>query len=169
MNRSTPLNVSAVLLAAAAVVGVSAVGVSQSPFPQGPTGKSFAPKPNQPQSADARSADIAAQVSGLDSAIAATNRIGGASLGPETGTKVAEKLQQRVGAAGEMIGFAHYDASGTQTITLVHAGKAWMAVYHIDRSGKIRLVSSRPIDADFSLQLNATSPLPEEIREIGSR
>ena len=75
----------------------------------------------------------------------------------------------RVGAAGDMIGFSHSDASGTQTITLVHTGKSWMAVYHIDKSGKIRLVSSRPIDADFSLQLNATSPLPDEIREIGRR
>ena len=75
----------------------------------------------------------------------------------------------RVGAAGDMIGFSHSDASGTQTITLVHTGKSWMAVYHIDMSGKIRLVSSRPIDADFSLQLNATSPLPDEIREIGRR
>ena len=72
-----------------------------------------------------------------------------------------------VGAAGDMIGFSHADDSGTQTITLVDTGKSWMAVYHIDRSGKIRLVSSRPIDADFSLQLNATSPLPDEIREIG--
>jgi hypothetical protein len=75
----------------------------------------------------------------------------------------------RVAAAGDMIGFSHDDGSGTQTITLVHTGKSWMAVYHIDRSGTIRLVSSRPIDADFSLQLNATSPLPEEIREIGRR
>lgn len=73
----------------------------------------------------------------------------------------------QVGSAGEMIGFSHTDGSGTQTITLVHTGKSWMAVYHIDRSGQIRLVSSRPVDADFSLQLNATSPLPEEIREIG--
>lgn len=73
----------------------------------------------------------------------------------------------QVGSAGEMIGFSHSDGAGTQTITLIHAGKSWMAVYHIDRSGKIRLVSSRPVDADFSLQLNATSPLPEEIREIG--
>lgn len=73
----------------------------------------------------------------------------------------------RVGAAGDMIGFSHSDGLGTQTITLVHTRKSWMAVYHIDRSGKIRLVSSRPIDADFSLQLNVTSPLPEEIREIG--
>lgn len=75
----------------------------------------------------------------------------------------------KVGASGDMIGFSHSDNSGTQTITLVHTGKAWMAVYHIDRSGKVRLVSSRPIDADFSLQLNATSPLPEEIREINRR
>jgi hypothetical protein len=66
-----------------------------------------------------------------------------------------------------MIGFSHSDGSGTQTITIVHTGKSWMAVYHIDRSGTIRLVSSRPIDADFSLQLNATSPLPEEIRQLG--
>ena len=73
----------------------------------------------------------------------------------------------RVGAAGDMIGFSHSDGSGTQTITVVHTGKSWMAVYHIDRSGTIRLVSSRPIDADFSLQLNATSPLPEEIRQLG--
>ncbi|QDT02475.1 hypothetical protein K227x_08520 [Rubripirellula lacrimiformis] len=75
----------------------------------------------------------------------------------------------QMGVAGDMIGFSSSDASGTQTITLVHTGKSWMAVYHIDRSGKIRLVSSRPIDADFSLQLNATSPLPEEIRQMGRR
>jgi len=75
----------------------------------------------------------------------------------------------KVGAAGDMIGFSHSDGSGTQTITIVHTGKSWMAVYHIDRSGLIRLVSSRPIDADFSLQLNATSPLPDEIRQTGRR
>jgi hypothetical protein len=75
----------------------------------------------------------------------------------------------RVGAAGDMIGFSHADGSGTQIITIVHTGKSWMAVYHIDRSGTIRLVSSRPIDADFSLQLNATSPLPDEIRQLGRR
>tara|TARA_R110002073_G_scaffold65408_14_gene163394 strand:- start:1432 stop:1968 length:537 start_codon:yes stop_codon:yes gene_type:complete len=72
----------------------------------------------------------------------------------------------QVGAAGDMIGFSHSDGSGSQTITLIDTGKSWMAVYHIDRSGTIRLVSSRPIDADFSLQLNATSPLPEEIRQM---
>jgi hypothetical protein len=74
----------------------------------------------------------------------------------------------RAGSAGELVGFTHVDASGTQRITLVHTGKFWMAVYHIDGSGTIRLVSSRPIDADFSLQLNAASPLPDEIRQLGS-
>jgi hypothetical protein len=75
----------------------------------------------------------------------------------------------KVAASGDMIGFSHDNDLGTQTITLVHTKKSWMAVYHIDKSGNLRLVSSRPIDADFSLQLNATSPLPEEIRQMGRR
>ncbi len=74
-----------------------------------------------------------------------------------------------VGAAGDIIGFSHSDGAGTQRITLVNTSKSWMAVYHIDRSGKIRLASSRPIDADFTLQLNATAPLPEEIRRMDRR
>lgn len=73
------------------------------------------------------------------------------------------------GAAGDMIGFSHSDGSGTQTITLVDTSKSWIAVYHIDTSGKIRLVSSRPIDADFTLELNATAPLPREIRQSAAR
>jgi hypothetical protein len=97
---------------------------------------------------------------------------GGGSLAVQQGIPSQSQLVQalgRAGAANDMIGFSHSDDSGTQTITLVHTGKSWIAVYHIDRSGKIHLVSSRPIDADFSLQLNATSPLPEEIRAIGRR
>ncbi len=79
----------------------------------------------------------------------------------------ANSKPYQVGAAGDMIGFSNYDDTGTQTITLIDTRKSWMAVYHIDRSGTIRLVSSRPIDADFTLQLNATAPLPEDIRQIG--
>lgn len=93
---------------------------------------------------------------------------GGQNLGvggPGSGD-VAGMEASRVASAGEVIGFSHVDASGSQRITLVNTGKSWMAVYHIDRMGTIRLVSSRPIDADFSLQLNATSPLPEEIRQM---
>jgi hypothetical protein len=41
-----------------------------------------------------------------------------------------------------------------------------MAVYHIDSSGQIRLTSSRPLEADFTIQFNASSPLPEEIRRL---
>lgn len=96
-------------------------------------------------------------------AFAASAAAPGSSEQPDSGPA------SRAGAAGELIGFSHADDSGTQTITLVHTGKSWMAVYHIDRSGKIRLVSSRPIEADFTLQLNATSPLPEEIRQLGGR
>ena len=110
----------------------------------------------------ARTSGIAAPAEGL-SAVSAT-KPRGLDSAQTPGMSLA-----RVGAANDMIGFSHSDASGTQTITLVHTGKSWIAVYHIDRSGKIHLVSSRPIDADFSLQLNATSPLPEEIREIGRR
>ncbi|TWU59348.1 hypothetical protein Poly51_21360 [Rubripirellula tenax] len=86
-----------------------------------------------------------------------------------SGAAITKRGVPQMGVAGDMIGFSSSDASGTQTITLVHTGKSWMAVYHIDKSGTIRLISSRPIDADFSLQLNATSPLPEEIRQLGRR
>ena len=95
----------------------------------------------------------------------------GVSDGPLVDPVVAIESNSvpKFGASGDMIGFSHSDGSGTQTITIVHTSKSWMAVYHIDKSGAIRLVSSRPIDADFSLQLNATSPLPEEIRQLNRR
>jgi len=158
VNGSTPLNWVRITLAAVAIVAAAAVGVSQSPLPQGSDSE------NPGQNAGFR-VQNSGQLSGSNIAVDATAQMSGVGPGPRTGANPFE----RAGAAGEMIGFSHYDASGTQTITLVHAGKSWMAVYHIDRSGTIRLVSSRPIDADFSLQLNATSPLPEEIREIGRR
>ena len=86
--------------------------------------------------------------------------LGGQASGPESAPVV--------GAAGELIGFSGISGSGSHTITLVHAGKMQMAVYHIDGTGKIRLVSSRPLDADFSVMLNATKPLPGEIRLLGA-
>ena len=81
----------------------------------------------------------------------------------------AAEITPQVGAAGELIGFNGFDGSGSQTITLVHTRKMQIAVYHIDRSGQIRLVSSRPIDADFSVSLNVTKPLPGEIRLLGGQ
>ncbi|MFK8112949.1 MAG: hypothetical protein AB8B91_12140 [Rubripirellula sp.] len=74
-----------------------------------------------------------------------------------------------VAGSGDLIGFSHVDDSGTQVISLVNAQKMWMAVYHIGSDGAIRLVSSRAIDADFTLQLNATEPTPEQIRRIQDR
>ena len=82
---------------------------------------------------------------------------------------LAESDIARVASAGDVIGFSGYDASGTQIITLVNTEKSWMAVYHISSGGEIRLVSSRPIDADFSLQLNVTDPLPDEIRGLSNQ
>ncbi len=80
------------------------------------------------------------------------------SAAPESGVQL--------GAAGQLIGFGGFDGSGSQTITLVHTGKMQIAVYHIDRSRQIRLVSSRPIDADFSVTLNPTAPHPDQIRSL---
>jgi hypothetical protein len=143
-NQKTAVKPGLAVLAAVLATAAATVGVSQPP-PQNAPRAIVGSRPN-----DGARPAVGAQ--------AFAHGIG--ALAP--GEAVAQ-----VGAAGDMIGFSHSDGSGTQTITLVHAGKSWMAVYHIDRSGKIRLVSSRPVDADFSLQLNATSPLPEEIREIG--
>jgi|GEM_PF-1647910 len=68
--------------------------------------------------------------------------------------------------AGEMIGFSRELGDGVQAITIINASRRWMAVYHIDTSGQIRLTSSRPLDADFTIQFNATAPLPEDIRRL---
>jgi hypothetical protein len=121
--------------------GIQAVGVGQHPDPP-PAGQNLVGLPPYPDPSS-KPAEFAPPVQG------------------DSGSKV--------GAAGEMIGFSHSDGTGTQTITLVNTSKSWMAVYHIDRSGKIRLASSRPIDADFTLQLNATAPLPSEIRQMEVR
>jgi len=71
-----------------------------------------------------------------------------------------------VAGSGDLIGFSHVDDSGTQVITMVDAEKRWMAVYHVGSQGAIRLVSSREIAADFTLELNATPPLPDQIRRM---
>ena len=74
----------------------------------------------------------------------------------------------QVGSAGEMMGFAGTGENG-QTITLVDTSRSWMAVYHIAPNGEIRLVSSRPIDADFTIELNAIDPTPGAIRHATGR
>ncbi len=139
------------LAAAVMAVGVTSIAVSQTPIYDGPA-----------VSAD-ESQELGSQTPG-------TAYRGSTATPPGGGVGLVDPSEiAKVAAAGDMIGFSHSDASGTQTITVLHAGKSWMAVYHIDGSGTIQLKSSRPIDADFSLQLNATSPLPDEIRQMGRR
>ncbi|MEM9365666.1 MAG: hypothetical protein AAGD07_06685 [Planctomycetota bacterium] len=71
-----------------------------------------------------------------------------------------------VAGSGDLIGFSSISDGGQQTITLVNTRKLWMAVYHVNVEGSIQLVSSRPIDADFSLELNVTDPKPSAIRDL---
>lgn len=111
------------------------------------------------------SANSAVTAAGIQNAEPPLNMVAGSAnlLGAFGKT---DDSADKVGAAGEVIGFSHSDGSGSQIITLVHTGKSWVAVYHISRVGEIRLMSSRPIDADFSLLLNPTSPTPSEIEAI---
>jgi hypothetical protein len=86
---------------------------------------------------------------------------GSGGQGPAAGGGLAHLM-----TAGDMIGFSRDLGDGVQAITLINASQRWMAVYHIDSSGQIRLTSSRPLEADFTIQFNASSPLPEEIRRL---
>jgi len=164
-------------LAAGAVVALFAATMAESQQPgrfpgSGPAAATF--PPNSPgvfsqnaSASDSPEAAVAGTAGGpVVGAIESVVDHGDALSHPAAAGRDSADPHHRVGAAGNFIGFSHADGSGTQKITVLHASKSWMAVYHIDRSGTIRLVSSRPIDADFSLQLNATSPLPEEIRQM---
>jgi hypothetical protein len=89
-----------------------------------------------------------------------------ADVAGERVTVVEARGGRDAAGSGGLIGFSHVDGEGTQVITIVDAEKLWMAVYHVSSDGKIRLVSSREIAADFTLQLNATTPLPDQIRRL---
>lgn len=69
-------------------------------------------------------------------------------------------------SAGEMIGFSRPAADGGQLLTLIDTARRWMAVYHIEGSGRIHLKSSRPLTQDFAVQYNAAAPLPEDMRQL---
>ncbi len=83
---------------------------------------------------------------------------------PESGS---EDCVAQAGFAGDLISFKGISSSGNQLITVINASKQAICVYHVDESG-IRLLSSRPIADDFTILFNATSPLPDEIRQLGS-
>ena len=163
------------LMVGAMLVGISAIAVSHPPLTQSPAVRNSTPAESVQVADSAESSGWPKEADSTDARTSPTSDSGSMStMRPPSGPSLqAHPLVNRggsgrnVGAAGDMIGFTHSDDSGSQTITLVDTSKSWMAVYHIDRSGKIRLVSSRPLQADFSLQLNATEPLPEDIRQLG--
>lgn len=68
-----------------------------------------------------------------------------------------------------MLGFASPDSGGGQVVTLVDARRSWMAVYAVDAKGEIRLLSSRPLQQDFSVQYNVTDPTPADIGRLNPR
>lgn len=68
-----------------------------------------------------------------------------------------------------MLGFASPDSGGGQVVTLVDARRGWMAVYAVDAQGEIRLLSSRPLQQDFSVQYNVTDPTPADIGRLNPR
>lgn len=123
--------------------------------------------------AAASTANSAAAAATLPAATATENAVPGlspkalpigfpATAPPSSPSKGPATLIQ----AGDMIGFSRELGDGVQAITIINASRRWMAVYHIDTSGQIRLTSSRPLDADFTIQFNATAPLPEDIRRL---
>lgn len=89
-----------------------------------------------------------------------------ASAGEAFGRGESGKLVTPMAASDHVIGFCSVLGDGSQTLTLVNTEKLHITVYHVGSDGTIELRSSRPIDADFTLQLNATAPLPDQIRRL---
>lgn len=139
-------------------------------FPATPAGAAFSPDAaSQPAATPAPAADPAVLPREPGRAAAHNTRplagIGPVTFGSGPGAAAGGGLAHLM-TAGDMIGFSRDLGDGVQAITIINASQRWMAVYHIDTSGQIRLTSSRPLEADFTIQFNASSPLPEEIRRL---
>ena len=91
------------------------------------------------------------------------------SDGTPTGGMPSRPAVTPMAVAEGMLGFASSSAAGGQTVTLVDARRSWMAVYAVDDRGQIRLLSSRPLQEDFSVQFNVTDPTPAEIGRLKPR
>lgn len=72
------------------------------------------------------------------------------------------------GAEG-MLAVASPNGAGGQMVTLVDTRKNCMAVYAVDAKGQIKLLSSRPISQDLSVQYNVTEPTPAAISRLTNR
>ncbi len=86
----------------------------------------------------------------------------------QTGKPVQEAapMPPGVASAGDCLAFSRPVGDGSQLITVINTSREWMAVYHIDRTGKITLTGSRPLAQDFAVEFNVNSPLPNEIRQL---
>lgn len=80
--------------------------------------------------------------------------------------KEAAPMPPGVASAGDCLAFSRPVGDGSQLITVINTSREWMAVYHIDRTGKITLTGSRPLAQDFAVEFNVNSPLPNEIRQL---
>jgi hypothetical protein len=70
-------------------------------------------------------------------------------------------------AAEGMMAFASPDGDRGQLVTIIDAKRSWMAVYSVDAGGeRIKLLSSRPLSQDFSVQYNVTDPTPVDIQRL---
>lgn len=70
-------------------------------------------------------------------------------------------------AAEGMMAFASPDGDRGQLVTIIDAKRSWMAVYSVDAGGeRIKLLSSRPLSQDFSVQYNVTEPTPVDIQRL---
>ena len=140
----------AVAIAGFALVSGPGIGTAAGQWP-----------PKQPSSAESRSAGNDSHAR-WNSPAAVASPADSALNHPPIVAEPPPPIQ--VASAGEVIGFAGPGENG-QTITLVDTGRSWMAVYHIAPNGEIRLTASRPIEADFTVELNATDPTPAAIRK----
>lgn len=88
---------------------------------------------------------------------------------PAASSQQASPRVTPMAVAEGMLGFASPDSGGGQVVTLVDARRSWMAVYAVDAKGEIRLLSSRPLQQDFSVQYNVTDPTPADIGRLNPR
>lgn len=93
---------------------------------------------------------------------------GGLPPGLPEPRQTARPAQVTASAAAEgMMAFATNSPSGGQTVTVIDAQQRWMAVYSVDVGvGRIKLLSSRPLKQDLSIEFNAETPTPADIQKL---
>lgn len=87
-------------------------------------------------------------------------------VAPPKQSAAAAQLTASASAEG-MMAFASTSPGGGQVVTVVDAQQKWMAVYSVDVvGGRIKLLSSRPLRQDFSIEYNVAEPTPADIQKL---